>query len=83
MPYLSRYQIIDDQAYFHVTWKCHNQNWLLRWNWAKQIYYDLLLKYKNKYGVTIHAYSFMDNHPHIIGKLRSKEEFSQFFHIVY
>ena len=82
MPYLPRYQIIDDQAYFHVTWKCHNKDWLLKEDWAKQIYYNLLLKYKDKYGVVIHAYTFMDNHPHIIGKLRTKEEFSQFFRIV-
>lgn len=82
MPYLPRYQIIDDDSYFHVTWQCHNKDWLLKWDWAKKAYYDLLLKYKGKYGVVIHAYNFMDNHPHLIGKLRTKEEFSAFFRIV-
>ena len=82
MPYLPRYHIIDDKAYFHVTWQCHNKDWLLKWHWAKKIYYDLLLKHKDKYGVTIHAYSFMDNHPHLIGQLRTKEEFSAFFRVV-
>jgi putative transposase len=82
MPYLPRYQIIEDNSYFHVTWQCHNKDWLLQWDWAKKIYYDLLLKYKDKYGVVFHAYNFMDNHPHLIGRLRGKEEFSAFFRIV-
>lgn len=82
MPYLPRYQIISDDSYFHVTWQCHNKDWLLKWNWAKKIYYDLLLKHKDKFGVTIHAYNFMDNHPHLIGHLKKKEEFSAFFRVV-
>jgi putative transposase len=82
MPYLPRYHIIDDDSYFHVTWQCHNKDWLLRWDWAKQIYYDLLLKYKDKFGITFHSYNFMDNHPHLIGHLRTKDEFSAFFRVV-
>lgn len=79
MPYLPRYLIIGDDSFFHVTWQCHNKKWLMRWDWAKKLYYDLLLKYKDRYGVTIYAYNFMDNHPHITGHLRSKEQFSAFF----
>jgi len=82
MPYLPRYQIIFDDAFFHVTWQCHNKDWLLRWNWTKKLYYELLLKYKDKYGIHIYSYCFMDNHPHLSGKLGSKEEFSAFFRIV-
>jgi putative transposase len=82
MPYLPRYHIIFDDAFFHVTWQCHNRDWLLRWDWAKELYYDLLLKYKDKYGIQIYSYCFMDNHPHLSGKLGNKEEFSAFFRIV-
>lgn len=82
MPYLPRYQIIFDDAFFHVTWQCHNKDWLLRWDWAKRLYYDLLLKYKDKYGVQIYSYCLMDNHPHLSGKLGNKEDFSAFFRIV-
>ncbi|MFH1874219.1 MAG: transposase [Pseudomonadota bacterium] len=82
MPYLPRYFIICDDSYFHVTWQCHNQDWLLKWDWAKEIYYNLLRKYKDKYGVEIYAYNFMDNHPHLAGHLRSKDEFSAFFRLV-
>lgn len=79
MPYLPRYMIICDESHFHVTWQCHNKDWLLRWNWAKKLYYDLLLKYKDQYGVQIYSYNLMDNHPHMTGHLQRKETFSAFF----
>jgi len=82
MPYLPRYEIIHDDAYFHVTWQCHNRDWLLQEEWAKNAYYDLLLKYKDKYSVKIYSYTFMDNHPHLTGHLQSKESFSAFFRLV-
>ena len=82
MAYLPRYEIIHDDAYFHVTWQCHNKDWLLQWDWAKRAYYDLLLKYKDKYGVEIYAYNFMDNHPHLAGHLNEKDRFSAFFRVV-
>jgi putative transposase len=82
MPYRPRYQIICDGAFFHVTWQCHNNDWFLQWNWAKRLYYELLLKYKDKYGVQIYSYCFMDNHPHLSGHLDNKENFSAFFRIV-
>lgn len=82
MAYIPRYEIIYDDACFHVTWQCHNKKWLLRHEWAKAAYYNLLLKYKEKYGVEIYSYNFMDNHPHLTGHLREKEKFSGFFRVV-
>lgn len=54
----------------------------MQWEWSKKLYYDLLLKYKDKYGVEIYSYNFMDNHPHLSGKLSSREQFSNFFKLV-
>lgn len=82
MPSRPRYAIIDDQSIFHVTWQCHNQSWLLGKEWAKKLYYDLLCKYKDQYGVQIFNYCFMDNHPHLTGFCKSKIEFSNMFRIV-
>jgi putative transposase len=82
MAHLPRYEIICDDAFFHVTWQCHNGEWLLKHEWAKKAYYDLLLKYKDKYGVEIYAYNLMDNHPHLTGHLNGKENFSDFFRVV-
>lgn len=82
MAHLPRCEKISDDSYFHVTWQCHNEDWLLQWDWAKRAYYELLLKYKDKYGIQIHGYNFMDNHPHLTGHLRTVEEFSGFFRLV-
>lgn len=82
MPYLPRYMIICDDSYFHVTWRCHNKDWLLKWDWAKEIYYNLLLKYKDRFGIEIYSYNFMDNHPHLTGHLKTRKQFSDFFKLV-
>lgn len=82
MAYLPRYQVVFDGCIFHVTWQCHNKDWLMKSNEVKKIYYDLLLKYKKKYGIQIYAYNFMSNHPHVTGKMESKEAFSNYFRVV-
>jgi putative transposase len=82
MAYLPRYFIVCDGCSFHVTWQCHNKDWLLQWNWAKRLYYDLLLKYKDRYRIQIHSYHFMENHPHLTGTMQSMELFSNFFRVV-
>lgn len=84
MAYLPRYDIIWDGASFHVTWQCHNKSWLLQYDWAKNLYRDLLVKYKDKYQVVFHSYHLMDNHIHLSGTIRgTKEEFSLFFKVVH
>src|SRR3990167_8208079 len=77
-----RYAIIEDHSTFHVTWKCHNHSWLLKSNWAKKLYYNLLLKYKDRYQVKIYSYCFMSNHHHLTGFCQNKKLFSDFFRIV-
>ena len=76
MAYLARRDIIYNGAFFHITWQCHNHDWFLKPDWAKQLYYDLLLKYKDRYGIRIHSYSFMDNHPHLTGRTERVEGLS-------
>lgn len=82
MATLPRNAIIEDGSTFHVTWQCHNQDWLLQHDWAKKIYYDLLLKYKKKYRVEIYSYNFMSNHPHLTGHCEKLGLFSDFFRLV-
>lgn len=77
-----RSYILEDNSIFHVTWQCHNQEWLMEEDWVKKLYYNLLLKYKDRYGVEIYSYCFMDNHPHISGKLKSLRDFSDFWRVV-
>jgi len=77
-----RHFIVQDSSLFHVTWKCHNNSWLLKERWAKQLFYDLLLKYKFDYRIIFFSYMFMDNHIHLSGQIPTLEEFSAFFRVV-
>lgn len=74
--------VIDDQSFFHVTWQCHNKDWLFQSNGMKQLYYDLLLRFKDRYQVKIYSYCFMSNHAHLTGYCEDKKLFSDFFRIV-
>jgi putative transposase len=76
MPSYPRYLIIFDGSTFHLTWQCHNQAWLMKEEWAKRFYYGQLLRWKDYYGVSIHSYNFMDNHPHLVGRTNRKEGIS-------
>lgn len=82
MAYLARQDIFYDGATFHITWQCHNHSWFLKKDVVKQLYYDLLLKYKDKYGVCIYSFSFMSNHPHLTGMAVTREGLSAFMQVV-
>lgn len=56
--------------------------WLLRDNTMKRLYYNLLLQYKDRYGVSIYSYNFMDNHIHLTVKIVSLKLFSRFMQVV-
>ena len=49
---------------------------------AKKLYYDLLLKFKERYQVKIYSYCFMSNHPHLTGTCKDKRLLSDFLRIV-
>ncbi len=82
MPSLPRQAILEDDSIFHVTWQCHNQDWLLESLWAKEIYYKLLLKYKDRYQIEFYSYCLMENHIHLSGRFDSLSLFSDFFRVV-
>lgn len=82
MAYRSRSAVLEDGSLFHIMWQCHNKDWLLKEEWSKKLYYELLAKYRNKYGLTFYGYHFMENHIHLAGKLAELESFSNFFRLV-
>ena len=74
--------IIFDDSLFHVTWKCHNEDWLISSNFSKKLYYELLLEHKHNYSMVFFSYCFMDNHIHLTGQCKSQELLSNFFKVV-
>lgn len=83
MAYYPRYEILADGCTFHLTWLFHDKKWIFKHEWAKRAYYDLLLKYKDKYRIKIYSYNFMYSHPHLTGYMETLEEFSSFFRTVH
>lgn len=82
MAYKPRVEILGDGSLFHIMWQCHNKNWLLKEDWSKKLYYELLLKYRDKYNLVFYGYHFMENHIHLAGKLLNLELFSNYFRLV-
>ena len=82
MPTLPRYAVLGDNSVFHITWQCHNKSWLMKSDAAKRLYYNLLLKYKDRYGVQFYSYCFMSNHPHLTGRCGDKRLLSDLFRVV-
>ncbi len=82
MPSRPRYAILSKHTTFHITWQCHNRDWLLKTDWAKRLYYNLLLHYKDRYRVKIYSYCFMSNHPHLTGYCEDKRMLSDLFRLV-
>jgi len=78
-----RFDIIHDGATVHVTWRCLEQRFLLGPRWAKQLYCQLLLRHKRRYGVRIHAYCILDNHVHLTVFMEKAVEFSRFLQYVH
>src|SRR3989339_143650 len=74
--------LVFEGSVFHVTWQCHNKDWLLKSEFAKALYYELLLKYKMVYDIIIFSYCLMDNHVHMTGRCASQKLFSDFFRVV-
>jgi putative transposase len=82
MVNIPRFLIVSDGALLHLTWQCHNKDWFLKSDDYKQRYYDLLLKYKDRYEVLIHSYCFMSSHPHITCMGAKREKLSNFMKTV-
>ncbi len=82
MARIPRRFLISDQGTFHITWQCHNKSWLLRYAWAKDLLYSLLLRYRDRYRIKIYSYCFMSSHPHLTGFCESQEGLSDYFRLV-
>jgi len=82
MARVPRHLIVENGSLFHVTWQCHNKTWLLKSPGIKKFYYQLLLRFKDRYGLVFYSYIFMENHIHLSGRLSDLYKFSAFFRIV-
>lgn len=82
MAYYARKDLLEYGSYFHITWQCHNNDFILKNDNTKKIYYDLLVKYKDKYGVKIFSYCLMGTHIHFVGTCEEVARLSAFMQLV-
>lgn len=83
MSQTPRNQIFHEHAPFHIVWQCHNKSGLLGDDKSKKLYYELLLKYCDKYQMLFYSYHLMDTHVHLIGQCNSLQSFSDFFRVIH
>ena len=77
-----RYLLGEEGGWFHVTWKVHNDEYLLGEERVKQKYLELLRRYKTRYGIKIVSYTIMDNHVHMTLYAPSLENLWRFMQVV-
>lgn len=82
MTCVARCEILHNEAFFHVIWKCHDSSWFLGSSEEKDFYYGLLVKYIKRYKVDIFAYCIMSNHVHLVGFTKEIYELSDFMRAV-
>ena len=64
MPRANRY-MVDGQIY-HLTHRCHNREFLLRFGRDRTVYRDWLRKASRRYKVSLFGFSITGNHTHVV-----------------
>jgi len=83
MPRLRRSWLVESGSTNHCTWRSHNRSLVLDTDEARRKFLDLLAKYKDRYGIEIHAYCLMGTHPHVVVRAANgQEDFSRFWKVV-
>ena len=79
MPRISREQI-KTVSFFHIMTQGINKEYIFENKTDKIKYEKLILQYKEEFNITILAYCIMDNHTHILIRIKTIENMSMFMH---
>ena len=74
----SRNKIIT--SFFHVMTQGINKSYIFEKEQEIKYYIDTIYKIKNKYDIKIIAYCIMNNHAHLLVKVKNIEDLSGFMH---
>lgn len=77
-----RRHIIEHRSVCHVTFRCHNRQFLLAPKEVKVFLLLLWAKYKRKYNVRIYDFIIMDNHVHLMLRAEGAESLAGFMRTV-
>lgn len=70
--------IVPNDSILHISFRCHNQEMLLKSHSFKDKYLRILAKYKKKYRIKIFEFNLMDNHVHLMVKTENASNLSNF-----
>ena len=79
---IPRSQIIENETYAHVIFRCHNRDFLLKPKEIKTALLNLWAKYKDKYEIKILDFIIMDNHAHLIVFVPDADHLANFMRTV-
>lgn len=77
-----RHHIIDKNCFTHVFFRCHNKQHLFGPKEVKDRLLYLWAKYKKKYGIEIVEFIIMDNHAHLLLKVKDADSLGHFMRTV-
>ena len=78
----SRKQIVGNESYTHITFRCLNREFLFKDKEVKIHILHLWAKYHRHYRIKIFAFIIMDNHAHMIVQTPSAEHLGHFMRTV-
>ena len=78
----SRRQIVEENSYAHVTFRCLNREFLFKADEVKQFIILSWFRYFKRYGIKIFAFIVMDNHAHMVVQTPGPEELGHFMRTV-
>lgn len=80
MPRANRYLL--PQQIYHITHRCHDRSYLLRFSKDKNIYRKWLREGLNRYKVSLLGYCLTSNHIHLIVNSKREESISRLMQLV-
>ena len=80
MPRANRY-ILPQQIY-HITHRCHDRSYLLRFSKDRNVYREWLREGSSRYGVPILAYCLTSTHIHLIAYSKKEGAISRLMQLV-
>ncbi len=69
-----------DGALLHMFWRCtnHVKQYLLENDDLKELYLELVAKYKKQYDIKLLGHALMGNHTHLLARISTVAKFSRF-----
>jgi putative transposase len=83
MPRPLRRNLVERGSTNHYFWRALDHAYVFEEPGAREHFIELLLQYKERFGVRIYAWNLMSTHPHVITNLSEDQpEYSAFWKVV-